>query len=65
MQGKIVVFIEGGVLQGIVTETPGLEYMLVDYDDEKESGEIDRSFCDIEYNPEAVEKAINGTENDS
>ena len=54
---RIVVYVDGGVVQDVLTDTPGVEAMIVDYDNEKAGDDpACRSFEQIEVNAEYIEK---------
>ncbi len=56
---RIVVYVDGGVVQDVLTDTPGIEAMIVDYDNEKAGDDpACRSFEQIEVNPEYIKKTI-------
>jgi len=56
---RIVIYVDGGVVQDVLTDTPGVEAMIVDYDNEKAGDDpACRSFEQIEVNPEYITKTI-------
>ena len=56
---KVVIYVDGGNVQNVVADAPGLEVMLVDYDNERaEAGPPNRSFEPVPVNLELIEKTI-------
>ena len=56
---KVVIYVDGGNVQNVVADAPGLEVMLVDYDNEAgEGGPPQRSFEPVPVNLELIEKTI-------
>ena len=49
----------GGAFQGAFADQPGVKLALVDYDDERASGTVQRSLEDVPVRPAAVRDAIN------
>jgi len=37
---KIAIFVESGVMTGVVTDTPGVEVILIDFDTDGEGGQL-------------------------
>ena len=52
---KVVVVVEGGVVQNIVSDVYGVEVMIVDYDNEKEIGEAKRKYQQVDREPTIVQ----------
>ena len=61
---RIVIFVDGGVVQDVLADGSGVEAMLVDYDNEN-GGEpkSSRSFEPVTADPKYIEKTIQGNEN--
>lgn len=59
---RIVVYVRGGVVQGIVADESGVEAMIVNYDDEEESQTLEREFMRVASDPELVARTEAGTE---
>jgi len=56
---RIIIYVDGGVVQDVLTDTPGVEVMIVDHDNEKAGDDpAYRSFEQIEVNPEYIKKTI-------
>lgn len=60
---KIVVFIHGGNYHGSVADNKEVELMIVDYDNEDDSGKRERYFCPVAHDPELFRKVVDGKEN--
>ena len=60
---RIVIYVDGGIVQDVLADGPGVKAMIVDYDNEK-AGEAksSRSFEPVPVNRECVEKTIQGDE---
>ena len=60
---RIVIYVDGGVVQDVLACTQGVEAMIVDFDSEK-VGEpkSSRSFEPVAVNPEYIEKTIESIE---
>ena len=60
---RVVVYVDGGIVQDVLTDTARVEAMIVDYDNER-AGEdkANRSFEPVNVNVEYIEKTIQGTE---
>ena len=60
---RIVIYVNGGIVQDVFADSPGAEAMIVDYDNEK-AGEAksSRSFEPVPVNRKYVEKTIQGNE---
>ena len=60
---RIVIYVNGGIVQDVLADGPGVEVMIVDYDDER-AGEpkSSRSFEPVPVNREYMEKTIQGNE---
>ena len=60
---RIVVYVEGGLVNDVLADTPGVEAMIVDYDNEKE-GDLrsERCFSPVEVNVDYINKTIEGVE---
>ena len=60
---RIVIYVEGGIVQSVLSDTTGVEAMIVDYDNEKAGDDpACRSFEPVEANPEYIRKTIRGIE---
>jgi hypothetical protein len=61
---QIVIYVSGGIVQDVMADAPGVEAMIVDYDNEA-TGEpkSSRSFDEVPVNREYIEKTIQGIEN--
>ena len=60
---RIVIFVEGGIVQDVLTDTENVEAMIVDYDNEDVGEPKDsRSFESVPVNRECIEKTIQGIE---
>ena len=56
---RIVIYVEGGIVQRVLSDTTGVEGMIVDYDNEKAGDDpACRSFEQVEVNPEYINKTI-------
>lgn len=60
---RIVIYVEGGIVQSVLSDSPGVEAMIVDYDNEK-AGEdpANRSFESVDVNKPYIETTIQGIE---
>ena len=60
---RIVIYVDGGIVQDVLSDTPDVEAMIVDYDNER-AGEpkSSRSFESVQVNRQYIEKTIKGTE---
>ena len=60
---RIVIYVDGGIVQNVLADRSGVEAMIVDYDNEN-AGEpkSSRSFEPVPANREYVEKTIQGNE---
>jgi hypothetical protein len=59
---KVIIYVRGGVVQGILADCKELEAMIVNYDDEQCLGAPRRFFKPVEYDPEYFAQTITGTE---
>lgn len=60
---RIVIYVEGGIVQSVLSDTPGIKAMIVDYDSEKAGDDrAGRSFELVEVNKPYIETTIQGTE---
>ena len=60
---RIVIYVSGGIVQDVMADAPGVEAMIVDYDNEKAGDSpADRSFMPVDVNREYIEKTIQGIE---
>jgi hypothetical protein len=61
---RIIIYVRGGVVQGMLADRPGMEAMLVNYDDEEECpGSAEgRTFQRADYDPEYFGKTLAGNE---
>ncbi len=56
---RIVIYVDGGIVQSVLSDTTGVEAMIVDYDNEKAGDDpACRSFEPVEVNPEYIRKTI-------
>ena len=56
---RIVIYVDGGIVQSVLSDTIGVEAMIVDYDNEKEGADpACRSFEPVEVNPEYIDKTV-------
>ena len=60
---RIVIYVDGGVVQDVLADGSGVEAMIVDYDNER-AGESksSRAFESIPVNPKYIEKTVQGIE---
>ena len=62
-KARIVIYVGGGVVQSVLSDTPGVTTMIVDYDNEEAGDDrADRSFELVEVNKPYIEETIQGTE---
>ena len=60
---RIVIYVDGGVVQGVLADTTGIEAMIVDYDNERAGqGKAERSFEPVDVDLECIEKTSQGIE---
>jgi len=60
---RIVIYVDGGIVQNVLSNTAGVEAMIVDYDNEKAGDDpACRSFEPVEVNTEYIRKTIRGIE---
>lgn len=60
---RIVIYVEGGVVQSVLSDTPGVKAMIIAYDNEKAGDDrADRSFELVEVNEPYIQRTIQGTE---
>jgi hypothetical protein len=55
---KVVIYVEGGNVQGAITDSPGVELLIVDYDNEDAGQVRDPRFEPVEVNPQKVADAM-------
>jgi len=56
---KIVIYVKGGIVQNILSDTPGIETMIVDYDNEKNGDDpACRSFEPVDVDLDYINKTI-------
>ena len=62
-KARIVIYVDGGIVQDVLSDTPDVEAMIVDYDNEK-AGEpkSSRSFEPVGVDAEYIERTIQGIE---
>jgi hypothetical protein len=60
---KIIVFVSGGNVQGYISDTPGNQVMIVDYDNEEGQERPERSFQEAPCDLHLFEQTLAGTEN--
>lgn len=60
---RIVIYVDGGIVQEVLADGSGVEAMIVDYDNER-AGEPKsaRAFESIAVNPTYIEKTIQGND---
>ena len=62
-KARVVIYVDGGIVQEVLTDTLGVEVMIVDYDNETAGDDpADRAFAPAKVNSEYIEKTIQGTE---
>jgi hypothetical protein len=59
---RVIIFVRGGNVQGMVAEKPGIQVMVVDYDNEEEDRTVVRTFEEATHDPEYFRCAVEGTE---
>lgn len=60
---RVVIYVEGGNVQSVLSDTPGIEVMIVDYDNEEAGDDpASRSFEFVEVNEAYIERTIQGIE---
>jgi hypothetical protein len=59
---KVIVYVNGGNVQDIIADSPGIEVMLVDYDNEAVQPAPDRAFRDVRCDPVLFSQTVAGTE---
>ena len=60
---RIVIYVNGGIVQNVLAEAKGVEAMIVDYDNEAAvEPKSSRSFEDVPVNREYIERTIQGIE---
>ena len=61
---RVVIYVNGGLVQDVMSDTEGIEAMIVDYDNEKcgEDEATDRAFYEVPVNCEYIDKTIQGVE---
>ena len=60
---RIVIYVEGGIVQSVLSDSPGVDAMIVDYDNEKAGDDrASRSFESVEVNSPYIERTIQGIE---
>ena len=59
---KIIVYVSGGVVQDILSDTEGIEVLLLNYDDEEEENCKNREFRTITSDADHVNHTIEGIE---
>jgi len=59
----IVIYVSGGAVQGVLSDTPAVETMIVDYDNER-AGEptTSRAFKPVQVDRDCIEKTSRGVE---
>jgi len=60
--GRMIVYVSGGNVQDIIADTPGLQVMLVDYDNEEGQPKPERSFVEIREDPVLFSRTVAGKE---
>ena len=61
---RLIVYVSGGVVQGVIADGPGAEVMIVDYDNEESTGPVGRAFEKVEIRPGLFAATIAGKEED-
>jgi len=59
---KIIVYVSGGVVQDIISDTEGVEVMIVNYDDEECDKHKTREFHRAEHNLDYFNRTVEGLE---
>jgi hypothetical protein len=59
---RVIVYVSGGNIQGVLSDEPGSQVMIVDYDNEKETTDRMRTFESISYNPIYFNRTMAGAE---
>ena len=61
---RIVIYVSGGLVQDVLADAPGVQAMIVDYDNEREGGEPKsiRSFEEVAVNTAYIAKTVKGIE---
>ena len=60
---RIVIYVDGGIVQDVLADGPGVKAMIVDYDNERTGApKSSRSFEPIAVNSKYIEKTIQGVE---
>jgi hypothetical protein len=54
---RIIIHIRGGVLQGVVTDSPGVEIMVVDHDDLAAGDNMPNEYVPLDVEPSAFATA--------
>lgn len=58
---KVIVYVNGGNVQGVISDTDDVEIMIVDYDNEVESSK-DRDFESVPCDPQYFLATLKGKE---
>ena len=60
---RVVIYVSGGTVQGVLSDTPAVERMIVDYDNER-AGERTTSlaFKPVQVDRDCIEKTSRGIE---
>ncbi|HQH71548.1 MAG TPA: hypothetical protein PK360_05665 [bacterium] len=59
---QIIIYVRGGIVQDIISDSDNLSVMLVDYDNEIESEEVDRNFQPIKKDLKYFQLTLDGKE---
>ena len=59
---RVVIFVEGGVVQQVIRDAAELEVMIINYDDEESDPKPRRSFEPVVYEPDLVDSVLAGAE---
>lgn len=60
---RVAIYVKGGVVQDVMTDSANVEAMVVDYDNERSGDDPeDRSFQPVPVNRAYIEKTIRGIE---
>jgi hypothetical protein len=59
---KVVIYVRGGVVQGVVADTDKVDVMIVNYDDEEDLGHKNRAFERASVDAPLVARTVAGNE---
>lgn len=63
-RAKVVVYVRGGLVEDVVADGNDVDVMVVDYDNEKTFGQLERQFLPVRCDAELIERTCNGIEGD-